>query len=523
VPVTSGFRRVETSYYIANATAGVGSLRVHLEPAAAAAPGTGQWRIVLGDPNWRDSGAEIASLPAGPYLVEFRELAGYATPAVRRVTVIPGPATVVSATYNVALAAVGTAPVELSFSQITQDLAIGLPYAYAGQIQSEIGFGSGFVVKRHVVLTAAHVLFNDATYEYVAGARWFFQRHRGDYEPVPQSARGWYVFSGYAEQRETENTPGVSGPASQDLDVGVVYFLEPAGRDGSSGFLVSEPGTEWLQATAAKMLIGYPMEGVAETNRGRMYATSASNVQFTPLTNRVFWTQEIRGYAGMSGGPVCVQTNGVYFPAAIYLGGTTRAVVRAIDGKVAEFINQAETMADTGDKNNVSGGVGFAPTGPGASPFAPGYLRVEITPPEAVAALAGWRILGSGNTNWVSDNAARLPLLAATYTVEFHPATGYETPTNRPAPVVVEQDTVLSVTYVPASLRLLNPTVVGTEFRVSILGSAGERCVVYAGTNLANPAQWTAVATNASLPSGGWSFVDPSVPANVRRFYRAGR
>jgi len=104
-----------------------------------------------------------------------------------------------------------------------------------------------------VVLTAAHVVFDDSTLSYVARVRWFFQREKGEFEPPAQTPRGWYVFSGYAAARTNDNTPGVSSPASQNLDVAALYFLEDAGRGGQSGYLVSEPGaTEWLQAGALK-------------------------------------------------------------------------------------------------------------------------------------------------------------------------------------------------------------------------------------------------------------------------------
>src|SRR5439155_12765397 len=194
----------------------------------------------------------------------------------------------------------------LQFSDASSP-AFGLPYVYNGQLASDFGYGSGCVVKRRVVLTAAHTVFNDATLSYASNVKWFFQRHAdnpgapGPYEPPPLAPRGWYVFSGYAAARTNDNSPGVSSPASQSLDVAALYFPQDAGRGGQSGYLVSEPGaTEWLHSSALKTLVGYPVEIVSEINRGRMHATLPANLAFDRVTNRVFSTTGIRGYPGMS-------------------------------------------------------------------------------------------------------------------------------------------------------------------------------------------------------------------------------
>jgi hypothetical protein len=387
-----------------------------------------------------------------------------------------------------------------------------------------VGYGTGFVVRKHVVLTAAHVLFNDRDYAYVDQVRWFFQRERGEYDPPPQLPRGWYVFGGYAAQRQADNSPGVSSTASQNLDVGVLYFRDPAGRGGYCGYLVSEEaGSEWLELPF-KMLLGYPVDTVAETNRGRMHYTPPADVAFSLVENRVFASTGIQSYPGNSGGPLCVllstNSNNFYYPAAIYIGGGTRSVVRAIDGAVAALINQAEMMADTGDTNYVGGGVPMAPSTGGASPFQPGYLRVELSPANAIAAGGGWRILGSGNTNYVNDNLARLPLLPATYTVEFRPAAGYQTPTNRPATVVAGSDvtTVLTVEYLPVQTVVAPHLAMGSNtFRLSIQGIPGARYQVVASSNLLD---WEIVADNPNVTGGVWEFSDPGVSNRPLRFYR---
>src|SRR5437867_3502137 len=69
------------------------------------------------------------------------------------------------------------------------------PFGFNGQLQTDVGYGSGVAVRENVVLTAAHLVFNDQTLSYVSEAYWLFQREAGVFEPQPLPARGWYVLS----------------------------------------------------------------------------------------------------------------------------------------------------------------------------------------------------------------------------------------------------------------------------------------------------------------------------------------
>src|SRR5207247_2294799 len=95
------------------------------------------------------------------------------------------------------------------------DVTSKSPYCFAGQFQSDAGFGSGTVVEERVVLTAAHVVFDDATLTYTTGLQWRFERERGTVDPAPLAPRGSYVFGGYATRRtQVVPTDGV-GVAKQ--------------------------------------------------------------------------------------------------------------------------------------------------------------------------------------------------------------------------------------------------------------------------------------------------------------------
>jgi hypothetical protein len=250
------------------------------------------------------------------------------------------------------------------------------------------------------------------------------QRHRGDYEPLPLQPRGFYLYSGYAEQRIEEKSPGDSSPLSQNLDVAAIYFDEDPARGGYGGFLASDlPDNEFLLSNANKTLVGYPLDGISESSRGRMHATSPFNVPFATAFGRTFTTSAIRSFGGNSGGPLCVQfEGGAYLPAAIYLGGNAQTVVRAIDSEVVDLFDRAQTSSGGGVNNN--GGVTHSYVDSIGSDVEPGSLKVNLVP-----ANARWRI--KTETNYRVSGDEENGLNAGRYLLEFMDIPGYQTPSDR--------------------------------------------------------------------------------------------
>src|SRR5207247_749545 len=115
-----------------------------------------------------------------------------------------------------------------------------------------------------------------------------------------------------------------------------LYFFEAAGRGGVGGYLTTlEAGTDWLLSNdELKVLIGYPMEGVPEPDRGRMHRVGPGYYQFErEATNQLYRTTQMKSYPGNSGGPLCVQAaeshgRRFFLPAGVYLGGSGDSVVR---------------------------------------------------------------------------------------------------------------------------------------------------------------------------------------------------
>ncbi|MEO5914553.1 MAG: choice-of-anchor tandem repeat GloVer-containing protein [Luteolibacter sp.] len=434
---------VTGSYFLTGGSGnGSGGITVTLKPDSLASHPDVlqriQWRLyklgVNTDP-WLNSGAIIEGLLPGSYLIECKPVTDRATPPLVNVVVEDGDPSLVTITYFLNDSQTGVAPAPIPFETVSTSTA--LPYSYVGQIRSDLGSSSGFVVKPRVVLTAGHVVFDDGTLSVVTGLQWLFQRDSISHEPVPVVPRGIHLMDDYAAARSAGGVvPGVGTTESQNRDAAALYFASSAGRGGYGGFLASDAAdNEFLLSSAQKMLVGYPVDGVTAANRGRMHATPAMNVHFTRVPTldefgspfRTYTTPDIRGSGGMSGGPMCVQfEGGSYYPAAIYLGGSNQTVVRAIDSKVIDVITRAEAAAAAGD-NQTGGGYtlsSFSTISGGSS--LSGQVKVVIKPDAARDAGAFWRVNtrdyhGSGDID-------TLPSAGSPYTLYLTPVAGFDTP-----------------------------------------------------------------------------------------------
>ena len=479
----------------------IGSLTVNIGPNAP--PGAG-WRF-LGETAWRNPGANVAGLLPDTYFVEFAPVSGWSKPASLAVQVSGGASMAISVNY-LSPASPGSAalPVAVLTNNVT-DYA-HYPYGFNGQLQTDTRFGSGVAVRPNVVLTAAHLVFEDQTLSYVKQAYWSFQEEAGAFQPEPLLARGWYVLSGYAAQRTNDLQSGVYGldqssPASRNLDVAALYFAAPAARSGYGGYLTSDAvPNPWLTGSNLKMLVGYPVDGSffgQVVQPGTMYVTpsQADSRPFTQLTNQTYAAPWLLSYPGNSGGPVYVQVpysgGSYYFPAAVYLGtlysgAGYQSVVRAIDSSVANLINLAASQGDTGT-NNTGGGVITITAGGGGGLLA--YLQVPIGPPGAVAAGAAWRKYGT--TGWSGGPTYTAAIASGgSVTLEFKPIPGWNLPTTKAVQITPGQLTVVSATYTPAAspappVLTFNPAsglgitgTTGTTFRLEYPYLAGRRPMV---------------------------------------------
>jgi hypothetical protein len=518
VPIQAGMVNNFSYSYAATSQPDTGTLSVRIEPADIAnaqdANLRGQWRR-QGTAQWMNSGELAPNLAAGSYAVEFKPLPGLATPLPQLVQV-GGSSAIYSGvgTYFFASGTSAARPEVTPFAQATGDA----PYLFNGQLQSSVGFGSGFVVKRRVVLTAAHVLFDDVHLTYSVDTRWFFQRYRDEHEPMPQTPRGWYSFDGYAAQRELDNSPGISTPASQNLDVAALYFLEDAGRGGYGGYLSSDAdNNEYLLNANNKFLVGYPLDGVQLEDQGKLFATPPANLTFTRLYTGIFATPDIQGFPGNSGGPLYVQSGAnSYLPAALILGGSGQTLVRVINGEVVDLINRAE-ISSNGGGNISGGGVSILGSSLAAPMFGTGQLTVNLSSGGAAGVAPGWRIKGTADPAFILDQQTTLPLVGGgEYPLEFKVIPGFLTPGDRIVQIAVGQQVAVSGIYVPIIPTLsLTP---GAE--LSFTGGNGASYIVEYTTRLLNEnTVWIPYSTQ-TLSSGSITLPNPGLGADNARYYR---
>ncbi len=507
-----------------------GLLRVNLATSPAQPPPGAGWQF-LGDTNYYSSGYST-NLVAGTYLLGFAPVAGFSKPPNLAVTVNAGVPAVLTESYSVAASAPQN--VLLPFPVPTNEIGdlAGYPFGFNGQLQSDVGYGSGVAVSAKVVLSAAHLVFNDETLSYVSQTYWYFQEETNAWATAPpQVAQGWLVLSGYASQRTNDLEglggqtygPDESSPQSRDLDVAALYFTSPVAGGGYSGYLPSDDSPNpWLSGNSLKMLAGYPVDGSlfgdASIMPGVMYQTQPQPYALNPdIEPEVYTAPWFLSYPGNSGGPLYVQFNGYYYPAGVYLGtinnGSYASAVRAIDGEVVNLITNAQALADYGT-NNTGGGVITIIPSQAVSASNPGYLEFMLGPPAAVLAGAGWRL--QGDTTYSSaTNYIRAVLSTNAFGVEFKPVAGWIVPTNQSVSVSPG-----SIASYAALYAVNNPLLVANPLGIGITGTTGTVYQIEQRSSLTG-GSWVPVSTN-TINATGFNLVLPYPLTNApTRFYRA--
>ncbi len=525
--VTAGTTAHITNYYYPTALpsddATAGSLTVYL----GANPPTGAgWRF-LGDTNAFHPSNFTTNLVAGTYLIEFAgPFSGRATPSTASVQIFAGQPSLVSVSYPFAASppAGVLLPVPVATNQIN-DLA-NHPFGFNGQLQSEIGFGSGVVVASNVVLTAAHLVFNDQTLGYVNGAYFFLQEDVPSYVPSPLIARGWYLLSGYAAQRSNDLAAGLvvdqSSPDSRNLDVAALYFTGAVADGGYAGYLPSDAvPNQWLTGDAEKMLVGYPVDGsaygIASIVPGKMYEIGPQPYPLTLDSESVTNQQEdylaswFLSFPGNSGGPLYVQLNGYFYPAGVFLGILNgQSVVRAIDSTVTNLIGLAATLGDAG--TNTSGGGVITIVAANVSFANPGYLQIQLQPPSAVQAGAAW-LLQPGTTYSTASNFTQAVFSTNAVALQFKPLPGWNLPTNQSIVVTPGLISTPSAFY-----TVLSPKLVVNSQGIGLSGTTNTTYRIEKTASLKNPV-WTGLSTN-TITNANFNLVVPRTNVTTM-FYRA--
>jgi hypothetical protein len=506
---------------------GSGSLTVQFYPNSP--PSGGGWRFI-GGISWNP--AMTTNIQPGAYYVQFQPVTNYSTPASQAVVISSGVNTIAQANYQ--LAQPQPSGVLLPQSVVPGDIINDMtayPFGFNGQLVTDVGYGSGIAVQANVVLTAAHLMFSDYTLSYANQAYWYFEEESGVSEPMPMAARGWYILSDYATQRTNDiqvagDNPGQSSAQSRNDDAAAVYFLSPCAAGGYSGYLPSDiTPNPWLTGTELKTLVGYPLDGSEFTGDiivpGQMYYTQPEpyplSLSLDSVTNQqeVYDASWFLSFPGNSGGPLCVQYNGTYYPAGIYLGTeNNESVVRAIDSPVVDLITNANAAAN-GDlgTNNASGGV-ITLIALLATTNHPALLSVMLGPPAAVLAGAFWQLQGDTNYYASGDIA---PVTTTNEALAFSSVNGWNPPTSPPIQLTANTFNIITNLYytvMPPSMSL-NPS-----RGIGITGTTNTTYLIQYRTNL-TAGQWYTLSTNTLGPGFNKFLSWPPTNHVPATYYRA--
>jgi hypothetical protein len=193
------------------------------------------------------------------------------------------------------------------------------------------------------------------------------------------------------------------------------------------------------------MLAGYPVDGIPEGDLGKVHATPVFTDALIPAFGETWTTPAVYGVGGISGGPLFARhSNGAFYPAAIYLGGSGQAVVRAIDSDVVDLFLRAEASGNGGE-NNTGGGITHTSVAGNISATDPGALRVVIEPASAIAMGAGWQLVPE--STWRQGGSLKSGLSAGKYNLVFNPVDGFQAPEKQVVEVTGGQFTTVTFTY----------------------------------------------------------------------------
>ncbi len=253
-------------------------------------------------------------------------------------------------------------------------------FSMVGKVSSGGLSGSGVAISQKVVLSAAHVFFNEEILDwYLTPFQWNV-RHSPSNQSFDISARSYRHFSDYAEAtRRFDDVPLDPSQGNShemfNLDAFCLIFFEDVAFGGWAGW-----GSNRITDDALKMIVGYPNLGYSSSDprRQTMHSTSLSGspAEFIfqnyddrlGFTRRLYLTDDLSSGPGNSGGPVFALINfstGIdWGVVGVFVGGNEGedALAVGIDQAVEDLINSSITQSENGSSDDHGDSRGTATT-----------------------------------------------------------------------------------------------------------------------------------------------------------------
>ncbi len=243
------------------------------------------------------------------------------------------------------------------------------PYAHNGMINARLGTGgargSAALVHPRVLLTAAHVVFDEDTLTWVTDVTFDLKRnvnYQNSGRRTVYIVTGSKVWTEYSKVVKTSGSNGGIWPFNLDFAAGY--------RAGDSSFpstyaayVVKEDElVSPLRDEVQKLIVGYPLDSdkVPTANQGLMHHLGPKNLKFFDhlesyggkvdsegFPYAVYRVDDVEVHGGNSGGPIYVreEADGQWLQAGVITGGSASGqpytILRGIDEEAHKLIVQA--------------------------------------------------------------------------------------------------------------------------------------------------------------------------------------
>ncbi len=244
-------------------------------------------------------------------------------------------------------------------------------YRMTGLIEAPFSWGSGVVAgHQRVVLSCAHVIYDDYFHRWTSGARWY-RAYNGTGAPPVENAEvlnGYYYWNSYSSAVRATQRAGyrsfLRAMANEFNQDAIAYFSYADDLGDSEFAMVLNDGAARLKSNGAKWITGYPSGLYPDEENPVKYRLHDTGDFGSPLWpeyrrygNYVTAYEVAETGAGNSGGPVWMFSEGEPRVAGILVSGAEQQNegnsfigVHAVSSKSWRLVQKAIDTVDRGNE-----------------------------------------------------------------------------------------------------------------------------------------------------------------------------